>query len=241
MKRRTTVAFTPTPSTPPLLTPLGNETGTACFPRDEHQGPSPIDYDLELDVEFLSKMVVEMQEGVARKARRMVLKRTLGGRPTIKVLNKCLKLHLSPSFISTTLLTQGFFDEEGAKSTRRITTIEWCGMNLSFFRYVSNFDAKAQGVEALLTHTVKVQFPDLHDQFRNVKALTIMASNIGDVLEIEPEELYMKRPVGLMITVEICDISKLDINIRIPSMAESATPNNTTLQKILYSSLPNQC
>ncbi|CAM6047870.1 unnamed protein product, partial [Sphagnum compactum] len=58
--------------------------GTAFPPGDEHQGPSPIDYDLELDAEFLSEMVAELQERAARKVRRMVLGRTLGGRPTIK-------------------------------------------------------------------------------------------------------------------------------------------------------------
>jgi hypothetical protein len=47
-----------------------------------------------------------------------------------------------------------------------------------------------------------------------------MVSKIGEVLEIEPTDLYMKRPVGLMITVEIQDISRLAGLIRIPSMAE---------------------
>jgi len=36
----------------------------------------------------------------------------------------------------------------------------------------------------LLTHFVKVQFPDLHIQLRTEKALTIMASSIGEVLDI---------------------------------------------------------
>jgi hypothetical protein len=74
----------------------------------------------------------------------------------------------------TTLLTQGycevlFADEEGAKATQRITTVEWSGLNLSFSRYVPNFDSKVQGAEALLSHSIKVQFPDLHEQFRNTK------------------------------------------------------------------------
>jgi hypothetical protein len=114
-------------------------------------------------------------------------------------------------------------------------------MNLSFFKYVSNFDASTQGAKALLTHTVKVEFLDIHDQFRNVKALTIMANKIRDVLEIEPEELYMKRLASSMITVGIHNINKLVRNICIPSMAKGATPNDTIPQKILYSSLPNQC
>jgi len=59
------------------------------------------------------------------------------------------------------LLTKGFFkvlfiDEEGAKSVRKITTMEWSGLNLSFFWYISNFDTSVQGAETLLSHTIKV-------------------------------------------------------------------------------------
>jgi hypothetical protein len=43
-------------------------------------------------------MVLKMQEGVVRKARRMVIGRALGGRPTIKALQDCLKLHLLASY-----------------------------------------------------------------------------------------------------------------------------------------------
>jgi hypothetical protein len=68
-----------------------------------------------------------------------------------------------------------------------------------------------------------------------------MASKIGEVLQIEPVDLYMKKLAGPMITMEIQDISRLVGLIRIPSMAERTTPKDTTLQKILYSGLPNQC
>jgi hypothetical protein len=120
-------------------------------------------------------------------------------------------------------------------------TIEWSGLNLSFSRYVPNFDTNIQGTKALLSHTIKVQFPDLHEQFKNVKSLTIMASKIGDVLGITSTDLYMKRPAGPMITMEVFDISKLVGYIRIPSMVERASMKDTTSQRILYSSLPNQC
>lgn len=78
-------------------------------------------------------------------------------------------------------------------------------------------------------HTIKVQFPDLHEQFRNAKALTIMASKLGVVLEIETTESYIKRPAGPMVKVEVevQDISKLAGFIRIPSMEEGATIINT--------------
>jgi len=92
----------------------------------------------------------------------------MGGRASFKVLQECLKLHLPVTFVSATLLTRGFFliffeDEEGAASTRKLAVVEWNGLNLSFSKYNPNFDANAQGAEALLTHTIKVQFSDLHE------------------------------------------------------------------------------
>jgi len=68
-----------------------------------------------------------------------------------------------------------------------------------------------------------------------------MASSIGEVLDIESPDSYIKRPIGPMVTVEVKDISKLARIIRIPSMAEGAGPGDTTTQRILYSGLPNQC
>jgi hypothetical protein len=66
------------------------------------------------------------------------------------------------------LLTRGFFkvffmDEEGAKSARKIIAVEWSGLNVSFFQYISNFDASVQGAETLVSNTTKVQFPDLRE------------------------------------------------------------------------------
>jgi hypothetical protein len=115
----------------------------------------PIDYELELEADFLPEMVLEMQEGVVCKARRMVIRKVVGGRPTIKALQDCLELHLPASYTSVTLLTRGFFevfftDEEGAKFAKKITTMEWSNLNLSFSWYITNFDANVQGVETLL-------------------------------------------------------------------------------------------
>ncbi len=134
-----------------------------------------------------------------------------------------------------------FENEEGAKATRQLATVEWSGLGLSFSRYIPNFDSSSQGAEAQLTQAIKVQFPDLHEEFRNTRALTIMASKIGEILEIEVVDSYIKRPAGPMITIELRDISKLPGYIRIPSMAEGAEPNDTEAQRILYSGLPNQC
>jgi hypothetical protein len=62
-----------------------------------------------------------------------------------------------------------------------------------------------------------------------------MASKIGEVLEIEAVDSYIKRPAGPMINIELRDISKLPRYIRIPSMAEGAEPSDTVAQRILYS------
>jgi hypothetical protein len=59
-----------------------------------------------------------------------------------------------------------------------------------------------------------------------------MVSKIGEVLEIELMESYVKRPTGPMIMMEIQDINRLAGHIHILSMAESTTPKDTILQKI---------
>jgi hypothetical protein len=66
----------------------------------------------------------------------------------------------------------------------------------------------------------------LHEQFKNAKALTIMASKLGEVLDIEAEDSYIKRPVGPMVMVEVQDISRLAGFIRISSMLEGAGTAN---------------
>jgi len=199
IQRRKPVAFVRAPPIPTLVTPPSNGLGTISPSGGDIQGPSPIDYGLKLKVEFPPEILLEMQESTIQKARRTVIGRTLGGRTTIKTLHNCLKLHLPTTFVSTTLLTQDYFEvlfanEEGAKAVRIIIAIEWNGLNLFFSRYVSNFDSNVQGAEALLSHSIKVQFPDLHEQFRNTKALTIIANKIGEVFKIKMVDSYMKRP-----------------------------------------------
>ncbi len=205
-----------------------------------------MDYNIELEADFPKEMILEMQGNATRKARRTVIGRTLGGRASFKTLQECLKLHLSTIFVSATLRTRGFFliffeNKEGATATRKLAVVEWSGLSSSFSRYNPNFDANAQGAEALLTHDIKVQFPDLHDQFRNERTFTIMANKIGEVLDIEAVDSYMKRPAGPMVTIEVKDIAKLVGYIRISSMAEGTAFTDMIRQKILYSGLPNQC
>ncbi|CAM6017309.1 unnamed protein product [Sphagnum balticum] len=244
--RRRSNTFSATPPNPALIMRPGSGPGTTAPMGVDPQGPSSVDYSLELEAEFPQDMVIEMQGTAAKKTHKTIIGRTLGGRATFKALHECLKLHLPTSYTSTTLLTRGYFlilfeNEEGAISTRKLTTIEWSGLSLSFSRFSLDFDASAQGAEALLTHTIKVQFLDLHEQFRNAKVLTIMASKLGEVLDIKVADSYIKSPVGPMVTIEVQDISKLAGFIKIPSMVEGAATTNTIRQKILYSGLPNQC
>ncbi len=159
--RRKSTTPTTTPPNPILITHPSSGPGTTSPTRGDTQGPSPVDYSLELEAEFPTDMVLKMQGNATKKARRTVIGHTLGGRTTFKALHECLKLHLPVSFISATLLTRGYFlilfkNEKGAISTRKLTMVEWSGLSLSFSRYTPNFDASAQGGEALFTHMIKI-------------------------------------------------------------------------------------
>jgi hypothetical protein len=159
--RRKSVTSSHTPPNPALIMHPSKGPGTIAPTRVDPQGPSLIDYSLEIDAEFPQDMVTKMQGNVAKKARRTVIGHTRGGRATFKALHECLKLHLSTSYTSTTLLTWGYFlilfeNEEGAIATRKLGTVDWSGLSLSFSRFSPDFDASVQGAEALLTHTIKV-------------------------------------------------------------------------------------
>jgi len=106
MQQRKLTTPASAPSAPPLTVPPGNGTGSTPPSGEEPQGLSPVDYELELEADFPSEMVLKMQEGAVRKARRMVIGKALGGRPTINALQDCLKLHLPASYTSVTLLTR---------------------------------------------------------------------------------------------------------------------------------------
>ncbi|CAK9256061.1 unnamed protein product [Sphagnum jensenii] len=112
-----------------MITRPSKGPGTIAPTGADPQGASLVDYSLELEAEFPQEMVLEMQGNAAKKARRIVIGRTLGGRATFKALHECLKLHLPASFTSTTLRTCGYFlilfeNEEGAISTRKLTTVD---------------------------------------------------------------------------------------------------------------------
>jgi hypothetical protein len=58
--------------------------GTIAPTGTDPQGPSPIDYNLEIDAEFPQDMVTEMQGNATKKARKTVIGRTLGGENNIQ-------------------------------------------------------------------------------------------------------------------------------------------------------------
>jgi len=120
-KNSTSSAIPPLPHS--LIVQPGNETGAASPKGEVAQGPSPIDYSMEIVADFPIDLVVVMQESMAKKARRTVIGKTFGGRATFTALFDCLKLHLPTPFNSVSLLTRGYFEvlfenEEGAKATR---------------------------------------------------------------------------------------------------------------------------
>jgi hypothetical protein len=160
-QRKDSISSVKTPSLHTLIAQPGSWSGAAPPDGEASQGPSLVDYNLKIKADFPKELVLTMQENAAKKARRIVIGRTLGGRATFKTLLDCLKLHLPAPLVSTTLLTKGYFeimfeDEEGAKATRRLTVVEWSDLRLSFSRYIPNFDISSQGAEAQLTHAIKV-------------------------------------------------------------------------------------
>jgi hypothetical protein len=137
-----------TPSFHTLIAQPGSRSSAVPPEGEASQGPSPVGYNLKIEADFPKELVLTMKENAAKKARRTVIGRTLGGRATFKTLFDCLKLHLPAPPISATLLTRGYFeilfeDEEGAKATRRLTTMEWSDLRLSFSQYIPNFDASS--------------------------------------------------------------------------------------------------
>ncbi len=135
--RKNSTSLVNAPSPHSLIVQPGSVTSAVPPEGKAAQGPSPIDYSMEIEAEFPTDLVVEMQESATKKARRTVIGRTLGGRATFKALLDCLKLHLLAPFNSISLLTRGYFEvlfenEEGAKATRRLAAVEWSGLGLSF-------------------------------------------------------------------------------------------------------------
>jgi len=90
-QRKNSISSVTTPSLQTLIAQLGSGTGAASLDGEASQGPSPIDYNLEIEANFPKELVLMMQENMAKKARRTVIGRTLGGRATFKTLLDCFK------------------------------------------------------------------------------------------------------------------------------------------------------
>jgi hypothetical protein len=109
-QRKNSINSVTTPSLQTLIAQPGSGTGAASPDGEASQGPSPINYKLEIEVDFPKELVLTMQENATKKARRTVIGRTLGGRTTFKTLLDCLKLHLPDPLVSIALLTRGYFE-----------------------------------------------------------------------------------------------------------------------------------
>jgi hypothetical protein len=69
-QKRKLAALVAAPSTPTLITPPGNRTRITSPLGKDLQGPSLVDYELELEAKKLLKMVLEMQEALYAKLAR---------------------------------------------------------------------------------------------------------------------------------------------------------------------------
>jgi hypothetical protein len=58
----------------------------------------------------------------------------------------------------------------------------------------------------------------MNDLLFNKQDLTTMASNIGEVLEIEVMDSYIKRMMGPMVTIEVLNIARVPRYVKIPSI-----------------------
>jgi hypothetical protein len=69
-----------------LDAPPGNRTGTSSPSGEDTQGPSLVDYNLEIEAEFPPTMVIEMHKNTALRASKTVIERTLASRASFKDL-----------------------------------------------------------------------------------------------------------------------------------------------------------
>jgi hypothetical protein len=64
----------------------GNGTGASSPSGEDTQGPSPVDYSLEIEAKFSLAMVIELQKNAALRTRKTVIGRTLADRASFKDL-----------------------------------------------------------------------------------------------------------------------------------------------------------
>ncbi len=68
-QRKDSISSVKTPSLHTLIAQLGSGSGAAPLVREASQGPSPVDYNLKIEVDFPKELVLTMQENAAKKAR----------------------------------------------------------------------------------------------------------------------------------------------------------------------------
>ncbi len=76
------------------------------------------------------------------------------------------------------------------------------------------------GVELIISHTIKIQLLNINDQLCTSKHLGPFGKCIGEIVEIEYIDYYVKQPIRSMITIEVHDISWLSSFITILSLEE---------------------
>jgi hypothetical protein len=81
-QRKDSISSVTTPSLHTLIAQLGSGSGVASPNGEASQGPSLVDYNLEIEVDFPKELVLTMQENATKKARRTVISKTLRGRAT---------------------------------------------------------------------------------------------------------------------------------------------------------------
>ncbi len=63
------------------------------------------------------------------------------------------------------------------------------------------------GVELIISHTIKNQLLNINDQLCTSKHLAPFVKCIGEIIEVEYIDYYVKQPIGSMITIEVPNIS----------------------------------
>jgi hypothetical protein len=105
MQRKNSISSMTNPSLQTLITQPGSKTCATSPDGEASQGPSPIDYNLEIEADFPKELVLTMQENAAKKARKNVIGKTLGGRATFKTL-------LDSNYISRLLSSRSLSSQE---------------------------------------------------------------------------------------------------------------------------------
>jgi len=78
------------PPTPPPESDHSKKAGNPPSEGEDAQDVSPVDYNLEIEVEFPTEMVIELQKNATLRARKTVMKRTFLSRASFKELQDCL-------------------------------------------------------------------------------------------------------------------------------------------------------